>query len=133
MTEAPQGTLPAAGADTPPADQQKVDIKFHIGKGINLPEGSLPAGWTPAVDPSVDLRINTFRSLGVGEDVLEQVRAGKPVSEQEYTLAQHKKTSLMQDKAWVAKFLDGDQDARRTMAMISIILGSKIKEEKANG
>jgi hypothetical protein len=74
-------------------------------------------------------RIATFRSFGVGEDVLEQVRSGKPVSEQEYTLAQHKKTSLMQDRAWVQKYLDGDQDARRTMAMISIILGSKIKEE----
>jgi hypothetical protein len=120
---------PAAQGGSQP-EQQKVDVKFHIGGAINLPEGSLPAGFTPTADPSVDLRINTFRSLGVSEPVLDQVRAGKPISRMEYDLAQHKKTSLMQDKAWVAKYLDGDQDARRTMATLSIILGSKIREDK---
>ena len=64
----------------------------------------------------------------MGEDILAQVREGKPVSAQEYELAEHKRTSLMSDKGFVQKYLDGDSESRRTMALISIILGSKIKE-----
>jgi hypothetical protein len=135
VTETP-APAPAA-ADGAAADGGGTPIKanwyIHNTQGIVIPESLLPtdADGKPlplAPDPSIEARINTFRGFGVGEDVLEQVRAGKPVSEQEYNLAQHKKTSLMQDKAWVQKYFDGDQEARRTMATISIILGSKIKE-----
>ena len=94
-----------------------------------LPKGEDGKPLPAAPDPSVDIRINMWRGFGVGEDVLAQVREGKPVSAQEYELAQHKRTSLMSDRAWVGKYLDGDMEARRTMSLISIILGSKIKEE----
>lgn len=137
MTETPApAPAPADGASADGAvEPAPIKVNWYINstQGIVIPESLLPkdADGKPlplAPDPSIEFRINTFRGFGVGEDVLEQVRAGKPVSEQEYNLAQHKKTSLMQDKAWVQKYFDGDQEARRTMAMISIILGSKIKE-----
>jgi hypothetical protein len=118
-----EGTPPAGeGSSTP--EPQKINVAVYYGPGVTPPEGA-----TALPDRALEMRVNTFRSYGVPEVVLEQVRAGKPVTEQEYTLAQAKKSSLMQDKGWVQKYLDGDQDARRTMAMISIILGSKIKEE----
>jgi hypothetical protein len=138
MTETPAAAVgnPATPADgSEVVDRAPIKANWHINgtQGIVIPESLLPkdADGKPLPvppDSSIEARIATFRSFGVDESVLQQVREGKPVSEQEYVLAQHKKTSLMQDRAWVQKYLDGDQDARRTMAMISIILGSKIKE-----
>jgi hypothetical protein len=130
----------AAAGDGSPGDgidRAPIKANWHINgtQGIVIPESLSPKGedgkpLPPAPDPSVDIRISMWRSYGVGEDVLAQVREGKPVSAQEYELAQHKRTALMSDRAWVGKYLDGDVKARRQMALVSIILGSKIGESK---
>jgi hypothetical protein len=125
---------PAAGTREP-VEPPPIKATFHINntQGIVIPESLLPKDadgkpLPPSPDPSVDIRIGMWRSHGVGEDILAQVREGKPVSAREYELAEHKRTSLMSDKGFVQKYLDGDSESRRTMALISIILGSKIKE-----
>jgi hypothetical protein len=119
---------PATPADI--SDAPKINVGFHFGQGVAVPE-HMKAGAVSPADAARALTADTFRSFGVDEAVLAQ--RGQPVSETEYKLAQHRKTSLMQDRTWVQKYLDGDQEARRTMATLSIILGSQIKKDGANG
>jgi len=61
-------------------------------------------------------------------EVLQQVRERRPVSAEEYKRAVQMKKQLHSDKAWVSRFLAGDREAGRQSALISIILGSQIKE-----
>jgi hypothetical protein len=117
-----------------PVEQPPIKATFHINntQGIQVPEGLFPEGKIPA--PAVDERhLDTYRKFGVSEDVIKQVAERQPVSEAEYRLAQHKSAALKQDPAFVRRYLDGGVEERRTMMTLSIILGSKIKKEEANG
>jgi hypothetical protein len=116
-TEKPEG-----GA---PPEPQKMTIAVHYGQGVTPPEGAVPSA-----DVMLERTADVFRSYGVDEAVLQQ--RGQPVSREEYTLAEHRKSSLVRDKGFVARWMDGDVEALKTMATLSIILGSKIKDE-ANG
>jgi len=113
-----------------PIEQPPIKATFHINntQGIHVPESLFPDGKAPA--PVVDERhLDTYRKFGVGEDVIKQVAERQPVTEAEYRLAQHKSAALKQDPAFVKRYLDGGVEERRVMMTLSIILGSKIKDE----
>jgi hypothetical protein len=120
------GVAPKTPADTAPATQK---ITFHFGQGVQVPEG-MKEGAVSSADVIREKTLDTFRGMGVPEEVLQQARARTPVSRREYELAQHKRASLLKDRGWVAKYLDNDQEARRTMGTLSIILGSNIKDDE---
>jgi hypothetical protein len=62
--------------------------------------------------------------------VQQQVRAGTPVSEAEYTAAVRRRAQLMADSDWSERYLRGDRAARQELALCNIILGSKLALEK---
>lgn len=70
---------------------------------------------------------DVWRGWGVPEDVLQQVRERRPVSADEYKRALALKKQFHGSKDWVRKLFDGDIEARRQSALISIILGSEIQ------
>lgn len=117
-------TVAPGATDAEPGTIQKIAI--HFGQGVPVPEGYTVVS---NADAMREATADTFRAMGVDEAVLAQ--RGQPVSATEYKLAQFKKTSLFQDVAWRERYLNGDVEARRTMATLSIILGSSIKEEPA--
>lgn len=119
------GTVPAPGATS--AEPEKMNIKIHFGQGVAVPE-SMKAGAVSSAEPMREMAIETFRGMGVDEAVLQQARERTPITEHEFNLAQHKLTSLKQDRAWVQKYLQGDMECRRVMGTLSILLGSPIKE-----
>jgi hypothetical protein len=135
------GTAPAAPvAGRPPIDAPPIRAVWHINtaQGIQVSESLIPKGEDgkalPAPpDPLLARRLDTYRKFGVPEDVIRQVAERHEVSETEYRLAQHKSAALKSDPAYVKRFLDGGVEERRTMMTLSIILGSKIKQEEPNG
>jgi hypothetical protein len=120
------GTVPAA---TDPA-KQTIKTVVHFGPGVTPPEGVAAVS---NVDAQREVIGETFRAMGVPEDVLAQQRAGTPVSRQEYELAMHRKNALMQDRDWVKRYFDGGVNEKREFATLHIILGSTIKKDEANG
>lgn len=124
--EAPPVAVPREPVEAPP-----IKAVFHINntQGIHVPEHLFPEGKAPA--PVVDERqLDTYRKSGVSEDVIKQVADRRPVTPEEYRLAQHRSDALKRDPAFVKRYLEGGVDERRTMMTLSIILGSKIKEEE---
>jgi hypothetical protein len=66
--------------------------------------------------------IENFSSLA--PEVVEQLKSGAPVSAEEQKWAKQRKSQLMQDKAWVTKYLDGDRAERQQMILLNAILTS---------
>jgi outer membrane biogenesis lipoprotein LolB len=90
-----------------------------------------PAG-AVVTDPTVEqARSETADHLSATADlppaVIEQIRTGTPVSQTEYQLAKNRKSALMSDPAWVAKYMANGHEERRTMMLLNVILSSPIK------
>jgi hypothetical protein len=124
---------PAAPAGREPIEPQPIKATFHVNnmQGIQVPDSLIPKGedgkpLPAAPDPLVDRHIESYRAQGVAEDVLQQLRDRKPVSQEEYNLAQHRSRALKSDPAFVKRYLDNGVEERRIMATLSIILGSSI-------
>jgi hypothetical protein len=137
MTEPVPAPAPAALPAGRPVEQPPIKATFIINgtQGIQVPESLIPKGQDgkalPApADPLLERQLDTYRRFGVGEDVIAQVAARQPVSEAEYQLALHKSAALKSDPAFVKRYLDGGVEERKTMMTLSIILGSRIKEEE---
>lgn len=126
MTEAAPAVQNSGDAPEP----QVIKTVIHFGPGVTPPEGVAVVSNAEAQRAIID---ETFRALGIPEDVLAQRRAGTPVSEQELNLAMHRKKALMQDKEWVKRYLDGGVNEKREFGILHIILGSTIKKDDANG
>jgi hypothetical protein len=138
MTEPVPAPAPAAspaGREPVQPPPIKATFIFNTQQGIQVPESLIPKGEdgkpVPAPpDPLLARQLDTYRKFGVGEDVIAQVAARQPVSEAEYQLAQHKSAALKQDPSFVKRYLDGGVEERKIMMTLSIILGSRIKEEE---
>ncbi|QQN62119.1 hypothetical protein JIR23_21205 [Bradyrhizobium diazoefficiens] len=131
MTTEPQGREPV---QAPPI---KASFEINGRQGIQLPESMLPkdADGKPmrvASDKFADQHLEAYRAQGVGEDVLQQLRDRKPVSAEEQSLARHRLNALKADPEWSRKYLAGGAEERKTMATLSIILGSPTAEKAAS-
>lgn len=131
-----QDYTPPAPVAREPIEPPPIKAVFHVNKtqGIGIPDSLIPKGAdgkpvAAAPDPLAERQLETYRKFGVGEDVIKQVSERHPVSAEEYRLAQHRSAALKNDPAWVKRYLDGGVEERRTMMTLSIILGSKIKDE----
>jgi hypothetical protein len=98
-----------------------------IRRQINAPSG-LQIMVKPDSTPGArqDVLDTWSRFADLPSDVLEQVRERQPVSESEYKRALALKKQLHSDKDWVTRFFNGNVEARRQSALISIILSSEI-------
>jgi len=63
----------------------------------------------------------------ISADVLDHVRTGASVSEDEYRLAVAKKNSLFGDPEWRAQYLAGNHEAKKQKVLLDVILASPIK------
>jgi hypothetical protein len=60
-------------------------------------------------------------------DVLDHVRTGAPVSQDEYRMAVAKKDSLFSDASWRDKYFAGNHEAKQQKLLLDVILSSPIK------
>jgi hypothetical protein len=117
----------APGTDATPAPA-KIAAQFHFGQGIAPPEGVTAISAEGVMQEQI---VESYRRQGVtDENVLKQVRERTPVTEREVQLAQYKRDVLRADKGWVKSYLDGDREARRTMALLNIVLASPVLQEQ---
>jgi hypothetical protein len=81
----------------------------------------------PSDPASVEQAIDFLRERAdIPEAVAQQLRDNRPVTMLERKLCEQMKGRLFADKAWVKRYLDGDRDAARQVAMINIILSSRV-------
>lgn len=80
-------------------------------------------------------RIETAEHLSLTADlppaVIEQIRQGQPVSLSEYRLAAGRRRALMDDPAFVARYMNNDAAARREMLLLNVIVSSRVSMEAA--
>lgn len=81
-------------------------------------------GDNPAHGERTISAISEFASLS--PEVEAQMRAGTPVSPDEYKRAVAMRAQLPADQDWTAKYLRGDREARKQMTLLSIVLASKL-------
>src|SRR5262249_39658546 len=62
----------------------------------------------------------------VGKDLLA-VMSGKPISVEVRRAAEAKRAAMMADRAFVQKYLDGDQEARRQFTTVSVLLAGQVE------
>jgi hypothetical protein len=76
-----------------------------------------------------ELEIGHLRSrAGLTAEHVAEYAERRPVSLEEKQYAQDLKARLFRDKAWVAKYLDGDQEAAKQVALIGVVLCAPIRE-----
>jgi hypothetical protein len=73
------------------------------------------------------------RMGGVSEAVAQEIRDDRPVTPREREFALQKKEQMFRDKAWVARYLDGDQQARKDLMLCNIILNSRVRDDPSKG
>jgi hypothetical protein len=92
-----------------------------------LVQALTPKAPLPSDPTSVETAIDHLRAhADIPEEVAQQLRDNKPVSIAEYRLAEQMKVKLFRDKAWVQRYLDDDRQAATEIALVNIILSSKV-------
>jgi hypothetical protein len=71
-----------------------------------------------------------FRGLGLRPEVIEEARQGAPVSQYEHDEVVGLKNRLFADQAWVARYMRGDREAARQMALMQIVLASPVRQSE---
>jgi hypothetical protein len=69
------------------------------------------------------------RTSDISDEVAQQIRDQSPVSWNEFKKAEQEKKRLMGDVEFVKQWLAGNRAARTRMALVSVILGSRITDE----
>jgi hypothetical protein len=64
----------------------------------------------------------------ISDAVADQIRNDLPVSPAEYKLASQRKDQLFRDQAWIGRYNAGDRQAVNDLALINIILASRIRD-----
>jgi hypothetical protein len=62
----------------------------------------------------------------VGKDLLDCM-SGKPISAEVRRAAESKRAAMMSDKAWVQRYLDGDQEARRQFTTVNVLMAAQVE------
>lgn len=109
------------------ADQTAVDPQTEMAIAGKLFDGIQPSGHLARVGTA-----EMLRAAGVGDEaVIRQVLTGQAVTQQEHAAATETKARLMKDKAFVEKYMTGDDEAKRTMTLLNIVASSQIKRDAA--
>jgi hypothetical protein len=73
-----------------------------------------------------------LREDGIPEhDIARQVLSGEPVSKAEFDAAKQAKQRLLGDQDFVRRYLSGDGEAKRQMALLNVVITRDIKETAA--
>jgi hypothetical protein len=154
VTDAPAGAVVDLGLPLPetmPADQARARIaelksdsafiKKHLSGDHSTREtlarlhefayapapGSVTMGG-PTVEAQRAEQADHLGTLSdLSADVLDHVRTGAAVSQNEYRMAVAKKESLFADAAWRAKYFAGSHEAKQQKLLLDVILSSPIK------
>jgi hypothetical protein len=70
--------------------------------------------------------VETLREAGIGDEAIRQALNGDPVSAEERRQVEHFKTARFGDEEWRRALLSGDHEARRELALMSIVLGAEV-------
>jgi hypothetical protein len=82
----------------------------------------------PTDPTSAEQAIDFLRERAdIPENVADQIRNNEPVTFQERRLAEQMRAKLFRDKSWVQRYLDGDREAATQIALINVILSSRVK------
>ncbi len=74
-------------------------------------------------------RVERWRAhADIPDAIAEQIRQNTPVSRAEYRMAEQEKKRMLADADFRKEYFSGNRAARLRMALVSIILGSKIAE-----
>jgi hypothetical protein len=83
----------------------------------------------PAAPDSPDGLIEWVRNVAdVSEDVIEEIRTGRPVTSHERRLAVQRKESRLSDPVFRDAYLNGDPSAKREILLLSVILASPVRD-----
>jgi hypothetical protein len=63
----------------------------------------------------------------ISEEVAQQIREGRPVSQTERRLAEQHKEKLFRDKAWIARYLDGGRAEATELMLVNIVLAAPVR------
>jgi hypothetical protein len=66
---------------------------------------------------------------GITQRHLDDYRNGVPVTPEIRREAEGLKAALFRDRAWVAKYFDGDREAARQVDLLSLVLTAPVKAE----
>jgi hypothetical protein len=69
----------------------------------------------------------------LSDEVLAEFRENRPVSPAEYKLAQQRLDSRKNDPTWLAKYMRGDHEAKKEVALINSILSRPIRTPEPQG
>lgn len=72
-----------------------------------------------------------LRSLGLGEDVIQSVVVGAPVTRAEHDAVKRLQAQKLNDQGWVKALLEGNLSVRKELALMSVVLSADIKREDA--
>jgi hypothetical protein len=133
-------TAPAAATDAAAASVRKAELmadKAFRGKYLeNDPAARAEmsalnraiVGPDPVAAPVGEDVLDRAREMGVSDGVIEQIKAGEPVSQFEHDAVLRWKTAHMKDPEFLRKFFDGDYDARQKMFLANVTLSLPIKQ-----
>ena len=78
---------------------------------------------------ATEQQIASLKSIAdISDDVANEIRSGRAVTPQERQFALDLKAKLMRDRAWVAKYLDGDRECATKVALLSVVLSARVAE-----
>jgi hypothetical protein len=63
-----------------------------------------------------------LREIGLTDSQIKQAMAGKPVPKAEYDAIKIMRSDRLGNKEWTAKYLSGDAQARREMALMNTVV-----------
>jgi hypothetical protein len=74
--------------------------------------------------------VGPLREAGIPDDVIKQVLTDAPVSRFEHAAVEQLQRERMNTPEWRAKLMAGDFQTKREATLMSIVLASRIIEEK---
>jgi hypothetical protein len=79
---------------------------------------------------SMDQHVAAFKEWAgeISPEIEAELREQRPVSPREHSLAKQRKAERMSDRQWVVKYLDGGRAEAREMALLNLILSSRVRD-----
>jgi hypothetical protein len=89
---------------------------------------SLAAPQPPPPDSRESLVDHIRQTADISEAVADQIRNDLPVSPIEYKLASQRRDQLFADQTWIERYNRGERRAVTELALVNIVLASRIRD-----
>jgi hypothetical protein len=126
--------------------QQKADVAALVAKKVDAAAtaakvdaalaGTLPtsgfvhANTEAGVSPqNLISAVAGFRELGVGDEALRELLTGKQTNKETFDRVAEFRQTLLRDPEWMKRWLGGDLECRKQMALCNIVKLGGVKKE----